>query len=78
MVVVVVNDDADRFLFFCFCFFRRHVTQEVVEINFGFEWNSGMFLEQETYLLDVQHTGGEMPVYLLYHTHVVYMYRQQT
>jgi hypothetical protein len=32
---------------FCFCFFRRHVTQEVVEINFGFEWNSGMFLEQE-------------------------------
>ena len=60
-----------------FCFFRRHVTQEVVEINFGFE-GTVECLEQETYLLDVQHTGGEMPVYLLYHTHVVYMYRQQT
>ena len=80
MVVVVVNDDDDRVRIadgICFCFSRRHVTQEVVEINFGFE-GTVECLEQETYLLDVQHTGGEMPVYLLYHTHVVYMYRQQT
>ena len=48
MVVVVVNDDADRFLFLCFCFFRRHVTQEVVEINFGFEGTVECFWNKST------------------------------